>query len=219
MLGAQRRIEARIGQLLGEPSHAPETVPYAEHFARRADRNEFRTLAQALDDDPVAYVVGMSRAKIANVLDVGTETVASDRRAVLSRTGASATNGDEKTSPVRGRTSRARPVVSLNVRRRNLSASQRAMAAAEAWGVTQSGQRDDPKHKRLAATFGVAHSYVQQARALVERDAVGAEAVLRGGTLVARRPGGLQAVASGGLARAAPAPDGCGDSSSAGSAC
>jgi hypothetical protein len=71
-------------------------------------------------------------------------------------------------------------VVSLNVHRRNLSAGQRAIAAAEAWDVTQSGSREEPKPKRLAAMFGVAHGYVSQARALVERDPDAAAAVKAG---------------------------------------
>lgn len=51
ILGAQRRIEARIGQILGEPSHAPGSVTHAEHLERRADRHDFRLLARALDGD------------------------------------------------------------------------------------------------------------------------------------------------------------------------
>lgn len=56
-------------------------------------------------------------------------------------------------------------VVSLNVKRRNLTASQRAIAAAEAGSLTvskltRSGRKD------LAGTFGIAEGYVSQARAL-----------------------------------------------------
>lgn len=64
-------------------------------------------------------------------------------------------------------------VVSLNVKRRNLTSGQRAIAAAEAWGlIANSGtkQRDaKDRHATLAAQFGVSKTYVQQARALVER--------------------------------------------------
>lgn len=59
-------------------------------------------------------------------------------------------------------------VVSLNVRRRNLSASQRAIAAAQA-GVffTQFGHAE---RKRIARDFATNEKYLANARALVERD-------------------------------------------------
>lgn len=45
MLGAQRRVEARIGQLLGEPSHVPGSSRHAEDF-NDDQRNNFRLLAR-----------------------------------------------------------------------------------------------------------------------------------------------------------------------------
>ena len=70
-------------------------------------------------------------------------------------------------------------VVSLNVRRRNLTASQRAIAAAEAWDQYEIGagrpagksaeSRQNSKgwtRDRLADLFGVNKDYIQQARAL-----------------------------------------------------
>lgn len=74
-------------------------------------------------------------------------------------------------------------VVSLNVKRRNLSASQRAIAAAEAWDVvalTVQPNRDTPRRKHLSTIFGVGENLVQQARALVERDPAAAAAVKAG---------------------------------------
>ena len=52
LLGAQRRIEARIGQLLGEPvSGRPRNVGHDRHFVEaKDDRVDFRILARALDD-------------------------------------------------------------------------------------------------------------------------------------------------------------------------
>jgi hypothetical protein len=84
----------------------------------------------------------------------------------------------------------ARAGVSLNVKRRNLTAAQRAVAAAEAWDlVAVTGNRQRPKHKALAKIFGCSHDYVRQARALVERDPVAAEAVKRGElSLTPRKP-------------------------------
>jgi hypothetical protein len=73
-------------------------------------------------------------------------------------------------------------VVSLNVRRRDLTAAQRAIAAAEAWGMI-GGTREDSRAKKLARVFGVNNAYVSQARALVERDPVGAATVKAGGSL------------------------------------
>lgn len=58
-------------------------------------------------------------------------------------------------------------LVSLNVKRRNLSASQRAIAAAEAWELVS--PKNGGKQGRAGALsdlFGIAHGYVQQARAL-----------------------------------------------------
>jgi N6-adenosine-specific RNA methylase IME4 len=52
MLAAQRRCEARIGQLLGpttEGGRTDLTVTHAEQLTRRADRSDFRILAHALD--------------------------------------------------------------------------------------------------------------------------------------------------------------------------
>jgi hypothetical protein len=71
-------------------------------------------------------------------------------------------------------------VVSLNVRRRNLTGGQKAIAAAEAWELFPTGSRSDPKKAQLAAMFDINDRYVQQARALVERDPVAAGAVKRG---------------------------------------
>lgn len=49
MLGAQRRIEARIGQLLGEASHVPGSSPHAEDFSDE-QRHHFRLLARGRDN-------------------------------------------------------------------------------------------------------------------------------------------------------------------------
>jgi hypothetical protein len=53
MLGAQRRVEARIGQLLGAPEigsnqHSNGAVPCVEQL-KRTDRNRFRLLARGFD--------------------------------------------------------------------------------------------------------------------------------------------------------------------------
>jgi len=51
MLGAQRRVEARIGQLLGEPVHTgkPLDVPYrGKELINDRQRVEFRVLARGL---------------------------------------------------------------------------------------------------------------------------------------------------------------------------
>lgn len=69
-------------------------------------------------------------------------------------------------------------VVSLNVKRRNLTAAQRAIAAAEAWD--QVAVKNDRRRDVLAVMFDVSTGYVQQARALVERDPAGAEQVKAG---------------------------------------
>jgi len=61
MLGAQRRIEGRIGQLLGDPTPGARTdlqpCPNGGEVIERHDREDFRLLARALDaerdtDDP-----------------------------------------------------------------------------------------------------------------------------------------------------------------------
>lgn len=57
-------------------------------------------------------------------------------------------------------------VVSLNVKRRNLSQSQRAIAAAESWNLVGPGTSQDSRAKKLARLFGVNNAYVSQARAL-----------------------------------------------------
>lgn len=51
MLAAQRRVEARIGQLLGEPSHAPGSATHRDDLTRGGDRRDFRILAHALNGD------------------------------------------------------------------------------------------------------------------------------------------------------------------------
>jgi alkanesulfonate monooxygenase SsuD/methylene tetrahydromethanopterin reductase-like flavin-dependent oxidoreductase (luciferase family) len=56
MLGAQRRVEARIGELLGEsPGRGrAEMTPHADSFSRDGDRADFRLLARgfaSLTDD------------------------------------------------------------------------------------------------------------------------------------------------------------------------
>jgi ParB-like chromosome segregation protein Spo0J len=65
-------------------------------------------------------------------------------------------------------------VVSLNVKRRNLTAGQRAMAAAEACLILNAGVRG------LAAQFGVSSGYISQARQLLDRDPPAAAAVKSG---------------------------------------
>ena len=62
-------------------------------------------------------------------------------------------------------------VVSANVKRRQLTSGQQAMAAAEAWD-----QAEFPKHLgkqgragHLAQLFGISHTYVQQARKLLQQ--------------------------------------------------
>lgn len=69
-------------------------------------------------------------------------------------------------------------VVSLNVRRRNLSASQRAVAAAEASRF--STRFGNAERKRLAGAFATNETYLANARALVERDPDAAAAVKAG---------------------------------------
>ncbi len=65
------------------------------------------------------------------------------------------------------------------MKRRNLSKGQTAIAADEACHFTPEGTRDDARAKKLARIFGVNHTYVSQARALVERDPQQAEADTR----------------------------------------
>jgi hypothetical protein len=69
-------------------------------------------------------------------------------------------------------------VVSLNVKRRNLSASQRAVVAAEASRF--STQFDNAERRQLAQQFGTNETYLSNARALVERDPGAAERVKAG---------------------------------------
>ena len=70
------------------------------------------------------------------------------------------------------------------VKRRNLNAGQKAIAAAEVWELVGAPKnRRDQKRGRselLAEQFGVSRAYVEQARALVISDAVGAAAVKAG---------------------------------------
>ena len=63
-----------------------------------------------------------------------------------------------------------------NRRRRNLTAQQRAIIAAEAWELVD-GTKEDSRAKKLARTFDVNHDYISRARALVERAPAAAEAV------------------------------------------
>lgn len=65
-------------------------------------------------------------------------------------------------------------VVSLNVKRRNMTASQRAVSAAEEAKISPRSVADS------GATFEVSPAYVKFARALVERDRAGADAVKNG---------------------------------------
>jgi hypothetical protein len=70
-------------------------------------------------------------------------------------------------------------VVSLNVKRRNLTAGQRAIAAAEAWELGSEKVRNS-RAKALGQQFAVNYRYIEHARALVERDRAGADAVKSG---------------------------------------
>jgi hypothetical protein len=78
-------------------------------------------------------------------------------------------------------------VVSANVRRRHLRPGSLAIAAARAWPlyeVDHGRGRERPRtgktSERLAAVFGIGKTTIQQARALVERDPVAADAVAVG---------------------------------------
>ncbi len=70
-------------------------------------------------------------------------------------------------------------MVSLNMKRRNLSRDQTAVAAAEAWEMYASprGRPDKPREGRGLAKRAIA----SQARALVERDPQRADMVNSGG--------------------------------------
>lgn len=70
-------------------------------------------------------------------------------------------------------------VVSLNVKRRNLTQSQRAVAAGEAAEYSAASNR------RIADMFGVDEKYIRMARALVERDPDAAAAVKAGSAALA----------------------------------
>lgn len=50
MMGAQRRIEARIGQLLGEAKPGPKQSSPVSEVSRPDDRSDFRILSHGLDD-------------------------------------------------------------------------------------------------------------------------------------------------------------------------
>lgn len=71
-------------------------------------------------------------------------------------------------------------VISLNVKRRNLTQGQRAIGAAEAWDMVGSGTKDDSRAKKLARLFDVNNAYVSQARKLVTEQPEAAERVKRG---------------------------------------
>lgn len=68
-------------------------------------------------------------------------------------------------------------VVSLNVKRRNLTASQRAIAAAEACQIF------DRSARSIAPEFEISHDFAAKARKLLDRDPPAAEAVNPGATL------------------------------------
>jgi hypothetical protein len=62
-------------------------------------------------------------------------------------------------------------VVSLNVKRRSMTAGQRAVSAAEAWpliGNNANKRASTDRYKILTGMFDVSQKYVQQARAIVE---------------------------------------------------
>lgn len=77
-------------------------------------------------------------------------------------------------------------VVSLNVKRRNLTASQRAVAAAEA-GVNLDTGTSRESRKQLARLFDVSVGYIANARALVTRAPDLAESVKAGNRPLAGR--------------------------------
>jgi hypothetical protein len=91
-------------------------------------------------------------------------------------------------------------VISINAKRRKSNAGQLAMAAAEAWHIAekdgkvqtkggnrkskaQSGHLISEPRDYFAKAFGVGKNYVEQARALLKDDALGAAAVKAGGSL------------------------------------
>lgn len=90
-------------------------------------------------------------------------------------------------------------VVLQNVKRRNLTAGQRAVAAARAWTVAEKEGRiskegrpkNSPQQGELIKNprvyfgkmFGAGKDQVEQAKALVDNDAVGVDAIMNGKTL------------------------------------
>jgi ParB-like chromosome segregation protein Spo0J len=77
-------------------------------------------------------------------------------------------------------------VLSLNVSRRNTTASQRAIIAADAWEMARAVKIDRKRIRdRLADQFGISNGYIQQARYLVKHDPDAADAVKRGELLLA----------------------------------
>jgi ParB-like chromosome segregation protein Spo0J len=74
-------------------------------------------------------------------------------------------------------------VVSLNVLRRNLSPSQRAILAAEAWDMVPDS-RQERRAQKLGTLFNANHEYVRKARTLLVRDPDAAAEVKAGNILV-----------------------------------
>lgn len=76
-------------------------------------------------------------------------------------------------------------VVSMNVKRRNLTAGQRAIAAAHAWELLRTSpvRGKGRTAARLAADFGIGRESVERARALVAKAPDLAERVKGGGQL------------------------------------
>jgi ParB-like chromosome segregation protein Spo0J len=89
-------------------------------------------------------------------------------------------------------------VVSLNVKRRNMSASQKAMSAAEAWAIAEKEERVQTKggdrkskaqnghlirnpREHFATLFGVSKNYVEMGHALLRDDPTEAARVKKGG--------------------------------------
>lgn len=70
--------------------------------------------------------------------------------------------------------------ISLNVKRRNLTKGQTAIAAADGWDMPAAKVRSSNRAKVLAAIFHISPRYVEHARALVQRDRAGADAVKNG---------------------------------------